>query len=368
VRAEVAIVGNGVGGFACAARLAQHGVRALLIGPGLPIDRPPLSKSALVKGEHPLLADRERLAERGIAVLDGIVEHADLGARRLGVGEIEVTADVVVLATGLSYAPPPIPGLGGAHVNATPAGCAGLTAALAAGAQRVVVVGGGLVGVETALTLAGLGHGVTIVDALPRPVDRLHAPLPDLVAGFLEEAGVAFVGEAPLEEVVDGVRATVVRHARGELEADVVVAATGGRSVLPPGLDAGLLADDGTLRVVEGGRIPGLERVHAAGDLVTLPHARWGAIRFPQWDAAVGSGEHVADAIAGVGGPYTRLPYWWSDLGSHRVAEVGWAGAAVTWAAEDGLSVGRDPTGAIAAVLIVDAPRRVREARALVGA
>ena len=39
------------------------------------------------------------------------------------------------------------------------------------------------------------------------------------------------------------------------------------------------------------------------------------AMRFPHWDAAIGTGEHVADTIAGNGGPYERLPYWWSDIG-----------------------------------------------------
>jgi NADH dehydrogenase FAD-containing subunit len=110
----------------------------------------------------------------------------------------------------------------------------------------------------------------------------------------------------------------------------------------------------------------GLDAVYAAGDLVRVPHVRHGPIRFPQWDAAVGTGEHVADAIAGVAGPYERLPYWWSDLGEHRLAEVGWAGAVAAWAVEDGLHVGRAEDGAVAAVLVVDAPRRVREARALV--
>ena len=70
MKAEVAIVGNGVAGYACAARLARHGLRPLLIGPGLPVDRPPLSKSALAKGEPTLLADAGRLAE--LEILDSI--------------------------------------------------------------------------------------------------------------------------------------------------------------------------------------------------------------------------------------------------------------------------------------------------------
>ena len=111
-RAEVAILGNGVGGFACAARLARHGIRPLLIGRGLPVDRPPLTKAALADGRARLLSDEQRLAERGIDRLEGHVDDADLGAKRLRLDDgTEVEAEAIVLATGLRYGRPPIPGI-----------------------------------------------------------------------------------------------------------------------------------------------------------------------------------------------------------------------------------------------------------------
>ena len=112
--------------------------------------------------------------------------------------------------------------------------------------------------------------------------------------------------------------------------------------------------------------VPGHDRVYACGDLVLVPHARFGSMRFPHWDAAIGTGEHVADTIAGNGGRYERLPYWWSDIGPRRLAEVGSAAAVTSWAEEDGLHVGRDASGDPVCVLVVDAPRRLREARAIV--
>ena len=72
----------------------------------------------------------------------------------------------------------------------------------------------------------------------------------------------------------------------------------------------------------------------------------------------------VGNGVAGTA--YERLPYWWSDIGPRRLAEVGFAGAVANWAEEDGLHVGRDATGAPVCVLVVDAPRRLREARAIV--
>ena len=70
--------------------------------------------------------------------------------------------------------------------------------------------------------------------------------------------------------------------------------------------------------------------------------------------------------IAGEPRPYERLPYWWSDIGPRRLAEVGYAEAVATWNVEDGLHVGRDAAGAPVCALVVDEPRRLREARALV--
>jgi NADPH-dependent 2,4-dienoyl-CoA reductase/sulfur reductase-like enzyme len=365
VNAEVAIVGNGVAGYACAARLARHGIRPLLIGTGLPVDRPPLTKQALAAGSLRLLADEGRLEELRIDRLDAMVDEADLAAGRIVAGGVDVDAQTIVLATGLSYRPPRIPGLEVAHVNASPRGMTRLVDALAGGPKRVVVVGAGLIGTETAATLAVAGHDVTAIDVLDRPLDRLHEPLPALGAAALMEAGARFVGGAELTEVgVENERITV-RYDDGSLAADVVVAATGGRPSVPPGLEV----EPAELPLLVGPdlRVPGHERVHAVGDLILAPHARFGPIRFPHWDMAIATGDRAADAIAGVMGELDRLPYWWTDIGPRTFAEVGWADAATEWEDEEGLHVGRDGSGEPVAVLVVDDPRRLRVARTLLG-
>jgi len=366
VRAEAAIVGNGVGGYACAAKLARHGIRPLLIGRGLPVDRPPLTKSALVKGAPVLLSDEVRLAEHGIDRLDGDVVEADLDARLLRVGSdaTEVEADAIVLATGLRYGTPPILGIEQAFVNANPASLEDVSRVLSAGARRIVVIGAGLIGTETAATLATAGHDVTVLEVLGRPLDRLHDPLPALGADALAATGARFHGGVAIAELRrDGERVTIDCNL-GELRADLVLAATGGAPFAPPGL-----ADDTIqlpLEVDTALRVPGRERVHAVGDLIVVPHARFGSMRFPHWDMAIGTGEHAADAIAGMDGELDRLPYWWSDIGAHTFAEVGWAEAVVEWVDESGMYVGRDAAGEPVAALVVDDPRRLREARALV--
>lgn len=369
MNAEVAVVGNGVAGYACAARLARHGIRPLLIGPGPPVDRPPLTKAALADGRLRLLADEERLAERGIDLLEGMVAEADLASCRLrvdGVGmSTAIEAETVVLATGLRYPRPPIPGIDAALVNADPASVGQIAAALAGGPRRVTVIGAGLIGTESAATLAAAGHDVTVLDVLERPLDRLHDPLPELGAAALTATGARFVGGAAITELRRDGEHVATCHLDGSVTADVVLAATGGRPLVPPGLE--VVAAELPLDVDDALRVPGHTRVHAVGDLIVVPHARFGPIRFPHWDMAIGTGERAADVIAGVAGELDRLPYWWTDIGARTLAEVGWAEAAVEWNDEDGIHVGRDASGDAVAALVADEPRRLREARSLLG-
>jgi 3-phenylpropionate/trans-cinnamate dioxygenase ferredoxin reductase subunit len=365
MRAEVAIVGNGVSGTACAMRLAREGIRPLLIGRGLPVDRPPLTKAALADGVPRLLSDEARLDERGVDRLDGTVLSADLGSGALTVahdqGELAVEAERIVLATGLAYPTPPVPGLEDAFVNANPHVFERLGPLLTGGPVEVVVVGAGLIGTESAATLAQAGHAVTLVDMLERPLDRLHDPLPELGRATLVELGVRFLGGVRIERAT---RYALETTGHGKLEADVILVATGGVPLPPPGLAAGVA--ELPLAVGADMLVPGHDRVYACGDLVLVPHARFGSLRFPHWDAAIGTGEQVAAVIAGEAGSYERLPYWWSDIGPRRLAEVGSADAVATWAEEDGLHVGRDAAGEPVCALVVDEPRRLREARALV--
>jgi NADH dehydrogenase FAD-containing subunit len=141
----------------------------------------------------------------------------------------------------------------------------------------------------------------------------------------------------------------------------VVVAATGTSPTLPAALgDGRTVRVDGTLRVL------GERDVWACGDVACYDHPRYGSTAPPHWEHARLSGRHAADAIHGSAARYARDPYWFSDIGRLRLQQIGLASAATSWRDDgDGLSLGLDRGGRTACVTLVDAPRRLAEARTL---
>ena len=341
-----------------------------MIGPGLPHDRPPLSKRALRTGRLPLFADAQRLTQIGITHLDGVVRDVDLGHRRLTVSLSDGSADVVVeapsmvWATGLRYPKPPIPGFGQAEQNSTGDGLLSLFHRLQQPGQNVVVVGAGLIGTETAATLAS-DHHVTLVDVLDHPLARFLPRISEAAEATLAELGVRFIGGCLIDATEHGPDGWLVSTIEGELHCDILVSAAGFASSLPPELTGGdsralTIPADQTLRVI------GHDSLWACGDCVSFPHPRWGRIAIPHWDHAIWSGRHVAASIMGSNAPYVRDPYFFSDIGPLRIQQVGLPDQVCDWSEDDSLIVGRDAGGAVTCVLLMGAPTRLLEARQLV--
>ncbi len=353
--------------YACAKRLGEHGRRTVMIGPGLPHDRPPLSKHGLRTGVLPILADAEGLADQGIAHVDGVVRALDLEERRLGVDEGQgelawhAAEGPLVWATGLEYTRPPIPGLEHADSNSTGPAFSWLCRRLRT-ARRVLIVGAGLIGVETAAALAP-DHEVTLVEIEERPLHQFHDPIPSFAAEVLERLGVTFLGGCEVEEAScdqAGSRWVLRTRAHGDLEADVVIVAAGIATSLPGELRNG----KGTLSVDEAMRVSGHDGLWACGDCASVAHPRYGEIAFPHWDWARRTGMQAADSLAGVAGPFDVEPFWFSNIGPLHLQEIGFGERAEEWEEHDGLHVGRDAAGEVTAVLVLSAAR-LREARAL---
>jgi 3-phenylpropionate/trans-cinnamate dioxygenase ferredoxin reductase subunit len=365
----VTVVGNGVAGYACAARLAGAGVPVALVGPGLPCDRPPLSKRALTRRSLPFLADARALEAAGIDQLDGWVDELDLNRRLLvvrgrdGQPKGSHPFDRLVWATGLRIARPPVPGIESTDQNVDAASVEALLPRLARDGRRVVVAGAGLIGCETAATLSRR-HRVTLLDRADHVLGRHHPDVARAAERVLATRGVRFLGGCELTGTDrSGSGWTVRTSTHDDLRADVVIAATGVRATLPPALGGGLHVDtDERLRVC------GADRVWACGDVAAFPHPRFGRIAVPHWDNARASGAHAAGSVLGAPVAYARDPYWFSDIGPLRIQQVGFAPAACEWERRDDLHVGHDDQGRPACVVLLDAPTRLNDARRMLAA
>jgi len=206
--------------------------------------------------------------ERGIALVRG--QGVLTGEREVRVGEELLRArKAVILAPGTGAAMPPIPGLR----ESRPWTNREVTTAKSIPAS-LLVLGGGVVGVEMATAYASLGAKVTIVEALPRLIAGEEELASGQVKDALQEAGV---------EVVVGTKATAVRREQGKgavtLELEDGRSFTGdellvaiGRVPHTDGLGLetlGLMKSDPptqSIEVDEEMRVPGHEWLYVVGD------------------------------------------------------------------------------------------------------
>ncbi|TSB17665.1 NAD(P)/FAD-dependent oxidoreductase, partial [Streptomyces benahoarensis] len=239
----VTVIGASLAGLYAARALRAEGYagRLVLVGEERhrPYDRPPLSKAFLTgaaDADALALADDEETAGLALDLRTGArAVRLDPRARSvtLASGE-EIRTDGVVLATGAAPRTLPGPVPGKVHTLRTLDDARALRAALTAGPVRVVVIGGGFLGAETASSCAALGHDVTVVEAAPLPlVPQLGEAMAGICAALHADHGVRLLtgtGVAGLraDGAADAVTAVALADGR-LLPAEVVVVAIGVR-------------------------------------------------------------------------------------------------------------------------------------------
>ncbi len=332
----VVIVGGGQAGAQAvdSLRRAGFGGRLVLIGAEatLPYQRPPLSKKYL-QGE--LAA--ERLPFRHRAFYDEHDVELELGRRAV---QLDVAASVVelddgrrldyhrlLLCLGATPRRPSWPGanLAGVHVLRTVEDADAIRADVRSG-SRVVIVGGGYVGLETAATLRAMGCEVTVVEAAERILNRVASP--ESAAHFgarHREHGVRIrcgTGVARFEGATRVAR--VVLGDGTTLESDVVVVGIGAAPVTELAARAGLPCDDGVL--VDAHCRTADARVFAAGDCARQESTRYGRrLRLESVDNAFEQAKTAAAAMLGAAAPHDRVPWFWSDQYQDKLLIVGLA-------------------------------------------
>jgi len=229
-----------------------------------------------------------------------------------GGAESDEPFDQLLLATGSLPLRPPIPGIdapGVFGVQTLEDGEALRAALTAHGARRVVVVGGGYIGLEVAEAATQLGLAVTVVDRSTTPVGTFDADIGARIATAVRGVGIGLVlGEAvaEVETDADG-RASAVRTATGRvLAADVVVLGLGVRPASELAVAAGIPVGAGGGIVVDRQMRTPVPGVWAAGDCVESLHRLSGR----RIVVALGTHANKQGRVAGInlGGGYAVFP------------------------------------------------------------
>ncbi|GAB1818314.1 NAD(P)/FAD-dependent oxidoreductase [Herbidospora sp. RD11066] len=283
-----------------------------------PYQRPPLSKAYLKDATAALdLRDPAFYASRRIDLLTGerITGFADRGVARTDRGHL-LAFDRLALTVGARPRRLTVPGAGldGVRYLRDRDDAEALRGHLAS-ARRVVVVGGGFIGLEIAAAARSRGCEVTVLEAAPRLMGRAVDPV---ISAFYLRAhtrrGVSVVLDARLALIEGDSHVTGVRLADGtRLPADLVVAGVGVVPRTELASELGLLVDGGI--VVDARARTSDPEVVAAGDCTVQPNPLTGAgrIRIESMPNAIAQGRAAAATLAGAPSPAADVPWFWSD-------------------------------------------------------
>ncbi|WP_322046757.1 NAD(P)/FAD-dependent oxidoreductase [Paraburkholderia sp. J67] len=310
------IIGAGECGARAAFALRESGWdgRIVLIGnePGVPYERPPLSKPTETGVCHRPVCDDARLSDAKIEYLCGVeVERLDRSAKRVRLSDgVEIEYDKLLLATGARARALTCAGGERALLFRTLNDAQRLYGAIG-NARHVALIGAGLIGMELAATMRTAGIDVTVIEAAPRPLGRaVPATLADrLLARHLEE-GVKFRFNAAVSTIEDD---KVILTDGTTVPAEVVVAAIGVVPETALAEQAGLITDNG---IVVNHRLATSDPdIYAAGDCARAPsrYAAGGSLRLESWRNAQDQGLHAAKSMLGHDMAFDAVPWFWSD-------------------------------------------------------
>lgn len=334
---RIVIVGAGDSGTVAARRLRSQGFGGAitLVGEEMdqPYERPQLSR-AFLTGEltnPPLIATDRQLAEDGIDWVRGT------RAVRLDVEHRTVTTsddrrlhyDRLVLATGSRPRRVPVPGAADVLALRSAADAGILRNRLQPG-TRLLIIGGGFIGLEIASSAVARGCAVVVVEFAHRLVSRV---VPEAIADALGQRhrteGVDLRLGVAVERIErSGDTYRVVLDDGAAVEADLVVAGIGAIPNTELAATAGLPIANGVavnerLRTID-------EAVYAIGDCCSVPHPLYDGrrVRLEAWRNALSQAEVAADNILGADLAYANVPSFWSDQYDLTMEVVGLHAAA----------------------------------------
>jgi len=336
---DALIVGGGHGGANAAIALRRFGFdgSVAIVSAELdpPYERPPLSKDYLA-GERPF----ERLLFRPDAFWNGhrieLLPGREVTAvmpsgKTVGLaGGDTLSYGVLVWAAGGRARRLSCDGhdLARVHMVRSRADVDALRAELPS-TERVVVIGGGYIGLEAASVLTKLGKQVVVVELADRLLARVAGrALSDFLVAQHRSRGVDVrLGASVLRIEGEAGAASGVRLGDGSfLPADMVIVGIGIDCCVGPLVAAGAAGGAGGVRVDEYCRTS-LPDIYAIGDCAAHSNAfaDGAEIRLESVQNATDQAAVAAKAIAGAPEPYAAIPWFWSEQYDFRVQTVGLA-------------------------------------------
>ena len=334
---RIVIVGGGQAAVQAIDTLRRKGFtgKLVLIGdePWLPYQRPPLSKKYLagaLERERLLLRPAHFYESHAVATLLGRrVEEISRSEQRLRLDDGSTVAyDALLVATGSRPRPLAAPGadLDGVYFLRTIADVERIRADWTPG-KRLVIVGGGYIGLEVAATARELGLEVTVLEMADRVMNRVVC---QQISAFYEAEharhGVRILCNSRVRALAAAagsrrVRAVVTEDGK-EHPADGVVVGCG---VLPAdelAVAAGLVCENGV--VVDDRCRTSDSAIFAAGDCTSHPSLRYGRrLRLESVDNAFEQGASSALNMLGLDTVHDKVPWFWSDQYDLKMIIIG---------------------------------------------
>jgi len=319
---HIIVVGAGQAGSSCVVKLRNGGFdgKITLIGSEAqpPYQRPPLSKAYLMGDmalERLYLRPHSFYGEHDIDLRLGVtVDAIDAAAQEITVaGEVMAYDDLVITTGSIPHRLPASIGgaMEGVYVVRGLADVDAMAPRFVAGA-RVLIVGGGYIGLEAASVAAKLGLKVTLVEMAPRILQRVAAPeTSDFFRALHSGHGVDLREAVGLERLTgEGAVSGAVLTDGTTLDVDFVIVGVGVAPATALAEAAGAALENG-IAVDAFGRTT-VPHVWAAGDCASFPY-RDARIRLESVPNAIEQAEVIAENLMGAEKEYLAKPWFWSD-------------------------------------------------------
>ncbi len=319
---HVVIIGTGQAGCSAAFKLRSLGHKGAitLIGEETfpPYQRPPLSKGYLlgeIGSDRLLLKSEASYAANDIRLMLGaLVTSIDAETQTVSAQDETISYDELILTTGSSpiRLPASIGGtLDGVYAIRALADIDAMGPEFVKG-SKVLIVGGGYIGLEAAAVSAKKGLNVTVVEMAERILQRVAAPeTSDYFRHLHQSHGVTIREGVGLERLLGETRVSGAVLSNGDtLDVDFVLVGIGIRPNTLLAEKAGAKFQNG-IETDAFGRTS-LPHIWAAGDCASFPFNRR-RIRLESVPNAIGQAEAIAANILGSQIEYVAKPWFWSD-------------------------------------------------------